>query len=54
MTALMTGRNAMETMWNGEKMTGRVLQMMIIAAIKWTLLTAVLIGQDKTQGGRVR
>jgi hypothetical protein len=44
MTALMTGRNAMEIMWNGEKVTGRVqktLRRMIIAALMWTLLTAV-------------
>jgi hypothetical protein len=54
MTALMTGRNVMGIMWNGQKMTGRVLQVMIIAEIKWTLLTAVFIGQDKTQGGGVR
>jgi hypothetical protein len=54
MTALMTGRNAMEIMWNEEKVTGRVLQVMIIAAIKWTLLTAVFIGQDETQWGGVR
>jgi hypothetical protein len=47
----MMGRNAMEIMWNGEKVTGRVLQVMIIAAIKWTLLIAVFIGQNKTRGG---
>jgi len=39
MTALMMGQNGMEIMWNGEKVTGSVLQVMIIAAIKWTLLT---------------
>jgi hypothetical protein len=49
MTALMTGWNAMEIMWNGEKVIGRALQVIIIAALKWTLLTAVFIGQDKTQ-----
>jgi methyl-accepting chemotaxis protein len=96
MTALMTGRNAMEIMWNGEyvtgrvqkvtgrvqrvtervqmvtgrvqkvtervqmvtgrvqRVTGRVQKVMNIAAIKWTLLTAVFIGQDKTQGGGKR
>jgi membrane protein required for beta-lactamase induction len=32
---------------------GRVQKVMNIAAIKWTLLTAVFIGQDKTQGGGV-
>jgi hypothetical protein len=47
-TALMTERNAMEITWKGEKVTGRVLQVMIIAAIQWTVLTAVFIGQDKT------
>jgi hypothetical protein len=54
MTALMTGRNAMEIMWNGDKVIRRVLQVMIIGAIKWTLLTAVFIGQDKTHWGGVR
>jgi hypothetical protein len=34
MTALMTGRNAMEIMWNGEKVIGRVQKVMIIAAMK--------------------
>jgi hypothetical protein len=37
----------MEIKWNGEKETGRVLKVMIIAAVKWTLLT-VFIGKYKT------
>ena len=54
-TALMTGRYAMEIMWNGEKVTGRVLKVMVvIAATKWTLLTVVCIGKDKTQCGGLR
>jgi len=39
-----TGRNGMEIMWNGERVTGRVqktLRRMITAALKWTLLRAV-------------
>jgi hypothetical protein len=44
----------MEIMWDGEKVPGRVLQVMIIAVLKWTLLTAVCIGEDKTQWGGVR
>jgi len=53
MAALMTGQNAMEIMWNGEKVTGKVQKVMMIAAIKWTLLTVAFIGQDKTQWGTV-
>jgi hypothetical protein len=49
MIALMTGRNVMEIMCNGEKVTGMVQKVMIIDAIKWTLLTVAFIGQDKTQ-----
>ena len=41
----------MEIMWDGEKVTGRGLQVMIIAAIKWTLLTIVCIVKDKTRWG---
>jgi hypothetical protein len=44
MTALMTGRIAIEFIWSGEKVIGRVLQVMIIAVVKWALLTAVFIG----------
>jgi hypothetical protein len=57
MIALMMVRNAMEIMWNGAKVTRIVqkrLRGMIIAALKWTLLTVVFIGKDKTQWGMVK
>jgi hypothetical protein len=59
MTALMTGRGAMEIMWKREKVTRRVLETlrrMIIAALKltWTLLTTLFTGKDKTNCGNVK
>jgi hypothetical protein len=49
MTALMVGPNAMETMLNREKVTWRVqkkLRRVIVATMKWALLTVVFIGKD--------
>jgi hypothetical protein len=57
MTALMTGRNEMEMTWKGEKVTRvvqKTLHRMIIAALKWMLLTVVFIGKDKTHWGKVK
>jgi hypothetical protein len=57
MTALITGQNAMDIMLNQEKMTRRgqkKLRRKIIAAMKWTLLTAVVTGKDKTMFGKVK
>jgi len=56
-TALMTGRNAMEIVLNREKVTRRVekkLRRMIIAAMQWTLLIIVITGKDKTMWGKVK
>ena len=54
MTALMTERNPMKIMWNQEKV-GRSVQMtlrrVMIAAVKWTLLTVVSTGRDRTKCG---
>jgi len=53
-TTLMTGRNAMEIIWNREKViVQKTLRRIIIAAMKWTLLTVVFIGKDKTKWGMV-
>jgi hypothetical protein len=38
---------------DGDNVERRVLKVMIIAALKWTLLTAVVIGQDKTKWGTI-
>lgn len=57
MTALMTRQNTMAIMWNYEKVTRRVpktLRLMMIAAMKWTLLIIVFIGKDKTKWGKVK
>ena len=59
MTALITGRNALEIMWNREQVTRRelkTLRRMIIAALKWTwtLLTTPFIGKDKTKWGNIK
>jgi hypothetical protein len=55
MTALMTGRNAMEIMWKREKVTRRVLKTlrrMITAALKWTwtLQTTLFNGKNMKCG----
>jgi hypothetical protein len=49
MTELMTGWTGMEIMWNEVKVTGSVVKVMIIAAVKRTLLTVVFIGKHKKQ-----
>ena len=57
MRALMTWKNMVEIMWNWEKVTWKVQKMlcwMMMAEIKWMLLTVVFIGKDKTQWGMVR
>jgi hypothetical protein len=54
MTALMTGQNAMEITRNQEIVTRRMqktLRRMMLALMKWTLLTVVLIGKDKAKWG---
>ena len=54
---VMMGRNAMiitrsrETVtWSVQKTRRRI----IIAALKWTLLTLVSVGKDKTKGDKVK
>ena len=57
MAALMTGRNEMDIMWKRENVTRSVqktLSRMIIVAEKWTLLTVVVIGKDKTKWDKVK
>jgi hypothetical protein len=54
MTALMTGQNAMEITWNREMVTWRVqktLRLMMLALMKWTLVTVVFIGKDMAKWG---
>jgi hypothetical protein len=54
MTAMMTGRKAMEIMWNREKeirTKQKTLRRMFIAAMQWTLLTNAVIGSNKTKWG---
>jgi hypothetical protein len=54
MTALMTGQSAMEITWNREIVTRRMqktLRRMMLALMKWTLLTVVFIGKDKAKWG---
>jgi len=55
MTTLMTEQNAMEVMWNGQKVTARVQKLlrMIIAALDATDC-CVFIGKDKTKWGKVK
>jgi hypothetical protein len=53
----MTGRIAMEIMWNREKVTQTVqkkLHQMMTAAMKCTLPTFVFIGQFKTKWGMIK
>jgi len=55
MTAVMTEQNAMQVMWNGQKVTARVQKLlrMIIAAQDATDC-CVFIGKDKTNWGKVK
>jgi hypothetical protein len=56
MSVMMTGRNAMIIMWNRESVTRSVQKTprrITIAAVKWTLLTLVSVGRDKTKGCKV-
>jgi hypothetical protein len=52
----MTEQNAMDIMWNREKVTRRVQRTLgrIIAAMKWTLLKIVFIGKDKMMWGKLK
>jgi len=57
MTALMTGRNEMDIMWKRENVKRNVqktLSRMSIVAEKWTLLTVVVTGKDKTKWDKVK
>jgi hypothetical protein len=56
MTALVARWNRMKIMWNREKATRsaqNTVLWMIIAVLKWTLLTVVVIGKDKMKCGKV-
>jgi len=57
MTAMMTGRNTMDFMWNRENGTWSVQQTLSrksIVAKKWTLLTVVVTVKDKTKWDKVK
>ena len=49
------GRNSMTFMWKTEKLTRSVqkaLRLIIVPAVKWTSLTVIFIGKDKTKWGK--
>jgi len=53
--ALMTGQNPMKIMWNQEKVSvHKTLHRMITATVKWTQLTIVFNGKNKTKWSKVR